>query len=641
MGLFCASQGLAAPSLNANDRKIVIFENAPPIPAPVNLTLHSRATVRIILKVRGFQKEAVTFSLKSEPEYGKARILPQVSSEWAELEYTPPQEPKFTKDTFKFVVSNSKGTSSDSIAEILIQDIGPRLELPERIDFGILQTGESRTKQLEIRNTGDMLAEGTISLSGEWLLSGGSHKYSIPPGRTFVFDLVIAPKITGALEGEAKFSAGANRGILILAKVEDWIHARPDPLFLKIQPNGERSANLILTNETELPQWVQIESERHVSHPYAVWLDPKHTLQVPVSSTSLLPSEQLGKLILRGSEKQQRLVLWRTATFGPSLGGLENKQLVLKARNDKRQETRILIWNQGGRAGKWSVQASAPYETSTNAIELEPGESTELLVSLTRKSPAKKDFAHKGAALTAPSPLSNPPSGQDGSLDIQLVRPAMFGASQSYSLQLTTQYLSTTPEGEEAPSPTARIKTPPVLEPPSKALPDTPYFPILNLPGSPADNTDSLSADVVKAILQRSQPGTENGMEIRKVTAHSVQVAFLAPGNIQPKELQVSSLLMETSASDFRTTWIPVDKKQAKLVSGTIIVNIYGLPSNSLNLIRIANPPSPDGESSFVRRCDIATLPEPHWLSPSRPYLWVLVPLLAFSAYTSVQRRRS
>lgn len=657
---FFVSPGFAAPSINLSDRNIIVFENAPPIPAPVRITLNSREKVRIILKVRGLQRESVTFTLRSEAEFGKAKLLPQVSLEWAEIEYTPPQDPRFTTDTFKFAVSNSKGTSSDSIAEIAIRDVGPRLETQRKLDFGVLQTGGSQTRRLEIRNTGDVVAQGTLAVTGEWLVAGGSYTYSIQPGQSSAFEIFIAPKSTGTLEGEIKFSTASTQSVLLMAKVEDWVHAKPDPLFLRIQKSGERSAKLTLTNETEQRQWVQLESEHQLTHPYAVWLEPKQTTQISVTSTTTIPSEELGKLILSGTQDQQRLMLWRTATFGPSLGGIKNgSALLLKPRSDKRQDARLVLWNQGGRAGRWSIQASTPYESSVNTVDLKPGESTEIQVSLPHKTTAKQDFISKGPLYNAASPTAKPLVEKDGSLEIQLVRPAMLDATQAYSLRLTTK--TSAPEPKETTPPQALIKktSPHPSATTSTALPDTPSFSVLNLPEAPQTKPpfSGLDPEVVKAILERARPGTESGIEIRKVTAHSVRVAFLpAPLRLNHADLQVSTLVIDDTEGNFGQVWKPVAKKRtkveftninvkkdgkdAKVPLEYIIVDIEGLPSNSLNMIRIAHPLSLDGDALFVRRCDVQTLPEPHWLSPSRPYLWTLGSLIALSSYISFRRRR-
>lgn len=658
---FFASPGLAAPGTNVSDRKIIAFENAPPIPAPVRVTLNSREKVRIILKVRGLQRESATFILRSEPEYGVAKLLPQVSLEWAEIEYTPPQDPNFTTDTFKFAVSNSKGTSSDSVAEITIRDIGPRLETLRKLDFGVLQTGNSRTRRLEIRNTGDVVADGTLAVTGEWQLAGGSSKYSIQPGQSSAFDIFITPKSTGTLEGEVKFSTASSQSVLLMAKVEDWVHAKPDPLFLRIQKSGERSAKLTLTNETEQRQWVQIESEHQLTHPYGVWLEPKRTTQIPVTATTNGPSEQVGKLTLNGTQNQQRLLLWHTATFGPSLGGVENgRSLLLQPRSDKRLDARLVLWNQGGRAGRWSVQASAPYESSTNTVDLKPGESTEIQVSLAHKPAAKQDFIYKGTLYNGAGATTKPPVEKDGSLEIQLVRPALLDATQVYSLRLTTKKTAPPEQKETTTAQAFSKKTPPhPAETASNVLPDTPSFSVLNLPAAARKKVPAsgLDPDVVKAILKRAQPGTDSGMEIRNVTAHSVQVAFLpAPLRVNHEGLQVSTLFMNDSEANFGQVWKPVTKKRTKvewknvIVKNEgkdtkvpleyIIVDIDGLPANSLNMIRIADPVSQNGDSIFVRRCDVQTLPEPHWLSPSRPYLWILAVLIALSAYVSFRKRR-
>ena len=622
-GIFLAAQyAYGAPGITLNERKLATFENAPPIPAPVKLILTSRSPVRVILRVKGLQKEPVTFYLREDPEHGTAKILPQVSREWAELEYTPTQDRRFTTDSFKFVVSNSSGTSSESIAEVTIKDIGPRLELPHHLDFGLLQTGESRELPVTIRNTGDIAASGTISLTGDWFLSKSPPKYDLEPGQSMLITIGLAPKRTGVLEGEMQFSSGSSQSLFLMAKVEDWVHARPDPLLLRIQNQHQRSTRLLLSNETEIRQWVRIESEPQLSHPYSVWIAPRQTLEVPLLCDDKTPAEQNGKLILHGSDGRRRILLWRTAAFGPSLGGIElGKTLVLAAGANHRLEKRLEVWNQGGRGGRWELRASEPYkfqlphqsETNKAFIDLAPGESTELLVTLPGKMPARFD----------------------GVLEARLIRPAPLSGPETHAVALTTKKVLTALDPEEK-KPSQTTATP--KETTSKKEPPSRLGPVL------PDNDDApgqlLDASVVKTIMGL-RPGAENGIGVSQITPTSARITVSAPSNIPLQTLEVSSGIGADTPSGFEIVWEPLKKvKMSADAAGNLILDIRGLTPNSPNLIRITTPPNRGGVPSFYRQCQVPTLPEPHWLSPRRPYFWAVAVLLCFTAHQRTQQRR-
>jgi hypothetical protein len=657
---------LGAPGTIFNERKNATFENAPPIPAPVKISLNARSPIRIILRVKGLQKEPVTFALTSEPEHGSAKLLPQVSSEWAELEYTPPQDHQFTRDTFKFAAGNSKGFSSDSIAEITIQDIGPRLEIPPMMDFGIVQTGGACMLPLHLKNTGDLLANGSISMSGEWFIEGGTSSYALTPGESASFNVVFSPKISGPAEGEIRFSSGANRGVLLRGVVENWIHARPDPLFFRIQkipeaselrsptgsseeieknsapePRTTRQANIAITNETDITQWIQLESQASLRHPPRLSIAPKQTVEVPMFCDSLNPLEETGTLTLRGSEGRTRLVLWRTAAFPPSLGGIDkNSTLVLKPRGDKHLETKLMLWNRGGRPGKWLLKADAPYVLSTGTIELAPGASTAVQVSLAEKTSSKND----------------------GLLQIQLVQPAQPNPSQNFSVVLSTRPPAReTPKGALSLPGSKKTKPSAPSDTASSPLPDTPD---LSKSGEATEKSNLKKKDLkaLQTILRAAHPGSEAGVGVSDVTHHSARITLANVERINPKDLIVRITPPDDDESPesgaFWKEFAPVGKFDAitnpwislrgrprfSLESSEpplITVNLKGLTPAQLNFVRFTVPESAQGRVTFLHQCTIETLPEPHWLSPKRPYMWGVCVFLALSAYASHRRKRS
>ncbi|RFC45475.1 MAG: hypothetical protein DVB28_000531 [Verrucomicrobia bacterium] len=625
------------------------FETAPPLPAPVNLVLVGRSSVRIFLRVRGLQKEPATFILRGEPEHGTTKLLPQISREWAEVEYTPPQDHEITSDSFRFVVSNSKGTSSESIATISIKDIGPRLEIPHHLNFGLLQTGQTREIPLEIRNSGDTVASGTLSFTGEWSITGGSLSYKIAPGESAVFPILLTPKSTGSIEGEIRFSSGTKRSIFLLAKIEDWIHATPDPLFLRTSLKSPSVSELLITNQTALREWIQIESEPPLSHPYGVCLEPAQTLRVPVECSNRTPLEQVGKIILRGSANRSRVLLWRAAPLGPDLGGVAGLHSLVVTGAGKT----FNLWNQGGRSGKWELQASDPFKftlpksapTNTAQITLEPGEAVQVNVTAPTKPPPKKD----------------------GSLQIRAIQQPLISSNTLHSIVLTIRKPSPTarlkePLPETAPVPSPSPHAPPArptaspkpatspptplasasrklkdlaAPPPEKTpVPAKPYFPPAILErtkkAAPAEEVP-LNPSILKTIQEAFMPGMLlNNIFVSHLTPHSVRLTIPPQKNVAPEQIAVLIRSTEMSPeAQLRTRWKPLPNlKVKKNEAGQFVLYLKGLPPNSPVGLLISGPPFEGGRRVIISQFDLNTPLEPSWLSPKRPWFWSLAATL-------------
>lgn len=621
-----------------DDRKIGTFENAPPMPAPVNLALIGRSKVRVFLRVRGLQKEPATFILRGEPEHGTAKLLPQISREWAEVEYTPPQGREITSDSFKFVVSNSRGTSSESIAVISIKDIGPRLETPHHLNFGILQTGQSREMPLEIRNSGDTVAAGSLSVSGEWAFADGFQNYELEPGQTATFPLRLAPKSTGSQEGEIRFSSDPTRSVFLLAKVEDWIEATPDPILLRTTQSPMRSATLILTNQTNFREWIQIESEPALAHPYGVWIESKQTILVPITTASPTPVEQVGKITLRGSQGRHRFLLWRTSALGPALGGLSGIQRIWVNAQGKS----LTVWNEGGRAGKWMVQTSDPFklslpnESPTNAAEftLAPGETLTLSVT----------------APTKPLPK------QDGTLQIRTLRHPLLGGGTTQSIVLTVRKPSlpnpikdsaaASPPAPQRGNPAVSLRdlAAPISTPSS--LQEAPYFPpsILD-PKRKKDSTEtpSLDPNILKNIRNAFMPGMlANNIFVSHLTSHSVRLTIPPPKNIPLEQISVLTRSSEiTAANQLRTVWTPLKGLTTKMSRlGQVVLDLEGLPTDSTVGILISGPLMEGGRRVVLNQFDLKTPAQPFWLSPQRPWFWIAGAFFGFVALQRFRNRR-
>lgn len=612
------------------ERKLVTFETAPPMPAPVRLVLSSRLPVRVILRVQGFQTEPVTFLLREVPKHGSIWMAPQVSGEWAEVTYTPPQDRSIASDSFKFAVSNSKSTSSESTAIIQFQDVGPRLDFPPSMEFGKLRVGQSFQRSIEIKNTGDLAAAGSISIVGPWHLNPPGKEYLIEPGNSLTFQLVFQPQAAGSFEGSLHLSSSPAQSVYLSGKAEDWIDAWPDPLVLRTEADQTRQANLNLINPTEKPTSIRLESFPAIEHERSISLKPGEQTTLPVVFRRQSPVENSGKLVLTSEDGRERVLLWRTQSMPPALGGLDGIESLVIPRTGKT----VRVWNEGGRPGRWSLQASAPFKlqgpdkTSTNELEviLAPGEARELLLIPESKATTTK-----------------------GTFKVASVRHQMFPATVLKTIELSTTltrlpqrtaYARPLPEPEAASKSFAEA----MRRPPSRAeFPDPPkagaYTPPAILPkspskGPPSEDVKASTADAMRRLNAAFLPAVFlNGLSVSDITHNSVKFSFEPPKGLGDQPITVKRQTLELNENgQIQARWDDVKSVlQSKDASGKIVLSIAGLPSASSTQLRLLGPPMENGRRAALHESTVYTLPAPGLLSPSRPWIWLsIVPMMAF-----------
>ncbi len=607
-----------------NDRKSTLFESAPPIPAAVRQLLTSREPVRIFLRVSGFQTEPATFVLRDEPEHGSVRLLPQLSHEWAEVEYTPPKDRSVTSDSFKFAASNSKGTSSEATVQIQIKDIGPRLEVPQILDFGRLRVGQSSQAALALRNTGDEVAIGTLSVSGAWTLEESSPNYQLVPGQSQTFHLRLTPLSAGNLEGQVKFGSTPSRTTYLLAKVEEWIGAGPDPLELRLREDRSRATELILCNESGVTETVFLQSEPPLEHPFMVRIPPAQSFAIPINYRTQVPNEQVGKLILSSGDNRRRVLLWRVPPLGPVLGGLDSVNSIVVSSGGKR----LPLWNEGGRTGKWVLQTSGPFKisaptkTATNHLEitLAPGERLQPVLTFPGKmqaiAPGTLSVHQARHPLLAPGTLK--------SIVLTARRPQDIVSAEP-------RVPSPIPAPEGLPTQVPVRPRMPTVVPSQTPIP--PPEPVAFVPSAilPANNrsksaTESPSAGTIQSIKNAFLPGVLlNGLTITDVTHHSAKLTFPAPKGIRPE--QINAQLRDTEAASdgqLQSLWRDLPHTSHSTgADGKIVLLLEGLPPESTVAIRLLGPPLGSGRIA-LHQSDITTHSAPAWFSPKRPWIWAL-----------------
>jgi len=636
------------------DRKNALFEQAPPIPAPVKYAVTNRNPFKITLRVSGLQTEPATFLLRGQAEHGSVKLVPQISREWAEVEYTPPQDRSIKVDTFRFVVSNSRGTSSESIAEIQFKDIGPRLEFLPKIDFGNMRIGDAVTMPIQVLNSGDTVASGTITIRGEWTWGEPSIAYRIDAGKTAMYHLVLRPKTTGKLEGELIFGEAQPQASTLLATVSAWIEATPDPLLLSAKAGETRSALLTLSNETSVPEWVFFESFPELEHPYAVLVQPQQSVSVPLGAVNPSPMEQVGKLVLSGSRGRERVLLWRIAPLGAALGGVEHLSSLLVPGTGKT----IRLWNEGGQRGSWLLQTQEPFRVSlpsndsanlspTSAkLNLGPGEAVEAILTYRAKTPPAlpgalhvRTLRHetmiggtlKSVVLTTRKPLGIVAPTASQSTDFVRIssssltaKPAVNPAAPATPVPAKVTFFSKAP-----------------ARPDDKPDAEAPQSPQTTRTPTSEPKTTGPSAETMRDIEQMFLPGVLlMGLEVSNVTHHSAVIRFPPLRKIQPDEIFVQFRELEsTETGALQSRWNKAKWSVGHTRDGRIELTVKGLPSATATAVRLLGPPFDGGRRVVIHQSDISTLPAPHWLSPSQPWVWAIAALLAGYAFLKHRNR--
>ncbi len=624
--LFFALQALSALSLQAipffSERKLGTFETAPPIPAPVRLLLTSRSPVRIILRVQGYQTEPVTFLLREVPKHGSIWMAPQISGEWAEVTYTPPQDRAILRDSFKFAVSNSKSTSSESIAVIQFQDIGPRLEFPPSLEFGQVRVGQSFQRAVEIKNTGDLTASGSLSVVGSWVVNPPTADYNIEPGKSLTLQLVFQPQAAGSCEGSLMLGSNLSQNIYLTGKAEDWIEAWPDPLILRLDGDQVRRAELNLVNPTDKDTTIRIQSFPEIEHERSIPLKPGEKWTISMAFKGQSPLENSGKLVLTSEDNRERVLLWRTQALAPLLGGLEGLDALVIPRTGKT----LRVWNEGGRPGRWSLQAPAPFKlqlpekTPANELEitLAPGDSVEIKLLPDLKTAAPKgtftvaSVRHQlfPATVIKTIGLSTVPNRLPQRITISRPIPGQQTGPKTFleairSAPTKRDFLP--PSSNALSSPDAILAQPPQRPSPSAAAQK-----------STAETMSLLNAAFLPAVFL-------NGLVVSDNTHHSVKLTFDPPPALadQPITAQKQTLQLNEKGQ-IQARWVDLKTvPQPKDSSGKTVVLVDGLPPESATQLRLLGPPLGNGRRPALHESTVYTRAEPGLLSPSRPWIWL------------------
>ncbi len=140
----------------------------------------------------------------------------------------------------------------------------------QHLDFGVIQEGETRTKELELTNTGDIEGVVFIESSHDWL-SVSENSFTISPSETKSIDIAINTNLAGDFEelsGELTISYGDGEHITIsvsaVIKPSCSISIMPESLFFGMIHRGkEMTLPFVISSQSK-----NIKGSIEVSDPW-------------------------------------------------------------------------------------------------------------------------------------------------------------------------------------------------------------------------------------------------------------------------------------------------------------------------------------------------------------------------------------
>jgi hypothetical protein len=382
---FCAFTG----GLTVANAKPVIPRDGPPAMAPIDVKVEGRLPVRIVLRTLSLQRSPVKFVFRGEPEFGRVRLLKQLTADSVEVEYVPPADRTIVADSFGFAGANSQGFSSDCRARIQIIDLGPRLAVPLALDFAATQVGQSARLPLEVRNSGDQPAEGEISVSVPWEIEEGNDRYSLAPGEKKTVVVLFKPSRAGWAQGSVRFSGGASATVQVRAEAMDWVDVAKDPMDFLWGDTMQQTAELVLSNPGIKPLELTLETSPPLEHAASIRIEAGTSRLVPVRWRGDRVSGGWGTLLLSSPNGMRRVVVWSLDAILSGLG----PSLILNGEPGSASARRTFT-NTGGRSGSWTFRCTPPFYLSD--AEHVPKEVPEPLAgaAASSRSPAKLVEAH-------------------------------------------------------------------------------------------------------------------------------------------------------------------------------------------------------------------------------------------------------
>jgi len=365
---------------------------APPMALSIRVTTHKGDPVQITLRCAGAVSLSPKFRIRVQPQFGTLSEPRLVSKDSAVVVYSPTAEAPEGEDKFTYSVQTTNGVSMPEAVLIRFVDDPMLLIVADKVDLGKVLLGQSTSSSFEIENRGGGIAEGTLSLNGDFKLVGDPY-YRLARGERKSIKVLFIPVFVGPTAGTISYSGNPDRETTLQGEGLGPIQAVPRviPLILD-QQDGMRRGELEILNRTDVPQKIQIRADGRLKCGEEIEIPPGEKVPCQIEADRESPEAFVASLELQMagfSEKAQVQVpalgpILRLKSPGVQFGQVPPSQTATKP---------VIVENAGGSTGTIEATVDRPFALAgaQSSYQVEPGSKVEIRVELQPSDTGKKN----------------------------------------------------------------------------------------------------------------------------------------------------------------------------------------------------------------------------------------------------------
>jgi hypothetical protein len=426
----------------------------PPMAQPQSVSIFRGRSVDVPLRAQGRAPGQLKFLIRSLPSKGRLGEIRLTGPKSAEVTYIHDGTSKGS-DSFTFAVqAMDSPVSAAAPITITISEEPPALSVVKSIDFGTLEVGTTREKQIVVQNTGGGILEGRMEVSPPWKVIG-SIEYRLGRNQRRNVRLLCAPNEQQDYSGRLVFSHDARELVELTASAISPFEFDPSrEIELSSRDAGAlRSGGVVIRNRTARDRTLEISVPPEIVSPAQVFVAAGQEKKVALHTQPAFLGALEGEVKF-DSEGFRRSIPVRVFALQPVLRiepreGLDFGEIELR----RQHKGFLRIKNEGGSAAR--LRARVPREIllvpDPNAAVLQPGETRVFEVAFEASSPGgyrSEIIVESGRG----KPVSIPVSGQVGS------RPAEAKKVPTAALSSAARPAAAAPESPQPPSSIPAVK---------------------------------------------------------------------------------------------------------------------------------------------------------------------------------------
>jgi hypothetical protein len=387
VALLCLGAVTAAYGEGTKDRKerkdVAI---PPPPPIAQEIKVDRGQEVIIPLRIYGQRNEALTFLIRKPPKTGQLSGLKMTTANSAIIHYRSTNDHNVHTDVFEYSVKSSDGVSAAVPVQIEIIDQPAELAGPAEVLFPPQLAGTTVTQTVELMNRGGMTAEGECRVEPPWKLEG-APEYRIAPGARLFAKVTFAPDRAGDFLGDLRFSSQPDRPVVLRGISRDALAVKPASLRLATEAaTPVRAAVFELTNNTETEQTVRVMADKRLLCESELTIRSGQTLPVVVRTAEDDAAELDTTLTLQTGPHIAQVSVLATA-LPATIRAVERAIDLGIVTANTMGNGKLTLRNRGGQAGRATLSVPAPFRVSPQPVDLSPGATVEVPVTLEPYAP--------------------------------------------------------------------------------------------------------------------------------------------------------------------------------------------------------------------------------------------------------------